>query len=55
MTEHRAGRGIFDVIITAARGRYLIKSGLVGPTFLRAKAFFADQRTARSMGRCLSA
>ncbi|HEV8720126.1 MAG TPA: extracellular solute-binding protein [Candidatus Binatia bacterium] len=46
MTEHRAGRGIFDVIITSGlEVRYLIKSGLVGPYISsEAKAFFADSK-----------
>ncbi len=46
MTEHRAGRGIFDVIITSGlEVRYLIKSGLVGSYISsEAKAFFADSK-----------
>jgi iron(III) transport system substrate-binding protein len=45
-TEHRAGRNIFDVIITSGlEVRYLIKSGLIGPYLSpEAKAFFADSR-----------
>jgi iron(III) transport system substrate-binding protein len=46
MTEHRAGRGIFDVVITSGlEVRYLIKSGLVVPYISpEAKAFFADSK-----------
>jgi len=46
MTEHRAGKGIFDVIITSGlEVRYLIKSGLVAPyASPEAKAFFADSK-----------
>ena len=46
MTEHRAGRGIFDVIITSGlEVRYLIKSGLISPYLSpEAKAFFADSK-----------
>jgi iron(III) transport system substrate-binding protein len=46
MTEHRAGRTIFDVIITSGlEVRYLIKSGLIAPYVSpEAKAFFADSR-----------
>jgi len=46
LTEQRAGRGIFDVIITSGlEVRYLIKSGLVGSYISsEAKAFFADSK-----------
>ena len=46
MTEHRAGKGIFDVIITSGlEVRYLIKSGLISPyASPEAKAFFADSK-----------
>ncbi len=46
MTEHRAGRGIFDVIITSGlEVRYLIKSGMISPYLSpEAKAFFPDSK-----------
>jgi iron(III) transport system substrate-binding protein len=46
MTEHRAGKGIFDVIITSGlEVRYLIKSGLIVPyASPEAKAFFTDSK-----------
>jgi iron(III) transport system substrate-binding protein len=45
-TEHRAGRSIFDVVITSGlEVRYLIKSGLIGSYVSpEAKAFFADSK-----------
>jgi iron(III) transport system substrate-binding protein len=45
-TEHRAGRNLFDVVITSGlEVRYLIKSGLIGPYVSpEAKAFFADSK-----------
>jgi iron(III) transport system substrate-binding protein len=45
-TEHRAGRNLFDVVITSGlEVRYLIKSGLIGQYVSpEAKAFFADSK-----------
>jgi len=45
-TEHRAGRNLFDVVITSGlEVRYLIKSGLIGPYVSpEAKAFFSDSK-----------
>ena len=45
-TEHRAGRNLFDVVITSGlEVRQLIKSGLIGQYVSpEAKAFFADSK-----------
>jgi iron(III) transport system substrate-binding protein len=45
-TEHRAGRNLFDVVITSGlEVRYLINSGLIGPYVSpEAKAFFPDSK-----------
>ncbi len=50
-TEHRAGRDLFDLVITSGvEVRQLIKSGLIGSyASPEAKAFFADSRD--SQGR----
>jgi iron(III) transport system substrate-binding protein len=45
-TEHRAGRNLFDVVITSGlEVRYLIKSGLIGQYISpEAKSFFSDSK-----------
>ena len=45
-TEHRAGRNLFDVVITSGlEVRYLIKSGLIGQYVSpESKMFFADSK-----------